>query len=402
MTEYKSDVCVVGGGPAGATLSLLLLRSGLTVTLVERARTLDRPYRGEILQPGGLAILDRLGVLAGARERGGYELTRFQVMEGDRALLDIDYRRLPAPYNYLLSIPQAHVLAELLDACGRYDGFTYLPGYRLSQLLREGEGRVCGARAEGRDGTADVSARVVVGADGRYSRTRRLACIGHDRLDVFDLDVLWFTLPAQEAGGRVRIFRGGGSPVLAYDSYPGRTQLGWTLPHGTFARVADLGVDHVKAQAATVVPEFAGLIDRHVTQLSDLTLLDVFAARARTWAVDGLLLIGDAAHTHSPLGAQGINLAIQDAVVAHPVLVGAVRDGDASAAYLSAVQARRGRDIDAVMKFQVMQSKGMFAAGGLAGFLRPKLAGLLMRTPLGMRVTRHVALGNPDIQVADL
>jgi len=54
------------------------------------------------------------------------------------------------------------------------------------------------------------------------------------------------------------------------------------------------------------------------------------------------------------------------------------------------------------MKFQVMQSKGMFAAGGLAGFLRPKLAGLLMRTPLGMRVTRHVALGNPDIQVADL
>ena len=96
------------------------------------------------------ALIDALSANRQLLVRAGLPGQHLADSVGPRALLDIDYRRLPAPYNYLLSIPQAHVLAELLDACGRYDGFTYLPGYRLSQLLREGEGRVCGARAEGR------------------------------------------------------------------------------------------------------------------------------------------------------------------------------------------------------------------------------------------------------------
>ena len=56
-----------------------------------------------------------------ARVRGAHELSRFQLVEHGQTLLDIDYRRLPAPCNYLLSIPQRHLLEELLDACRRHD-----------------------------------------------------------------------------------------------------------------------------------------------------------------------------------------------------------------------------------------------------------------------------------------
>ncbi|CAM5658526.1 Monooxygenase OS=Streptomyces antimycoticus OX=68175 GN=SANT12839_038700 PE=4 SV=1 [Streptomyces antimycoticus] len=64
--EIDTDVCVVGGGPAGLVLALLMLRSGARVTVVECARAHQRVFRGEILQPGAMA-LDALDVLAGAR-----------------------------------------------------------------------------------------------------------------------------------------------------------------------------------------------------------------------------------------------------------------------------------------------------------------------------------------------
>ncbi|SEB30924.1 2-polyprenyl-6-methoxyphenol hydroxylase [Streptomyces misionensis] len=401
MNDIKTDVCVVGGGPAGLVLALLLLGSRLRVTVVEKSRGLDREYRGEILQPGGLALLDRLGVLAGARERGAYELRRFRLADGDRELMGFDYGRLPAPHNHLLSLPQRHLLAALLAHCERSDDFRYLPGHRLSRLVTEG-GTVRGVVVTGPGGEQAVHAACVVGADGRYSKTRALAGIENHRHDVFDLDVLWFRLPRDEGPtGVVRIQRGAGGPVLVYDSYPGSVQVGWTLPHGSYRETAARGINHVRESVARSLPEYADAIRRQVSVLSDLTLLDVFAARAETWVRDGLVLVGDAAHTHSPLGAQGINLAVQDAVVLHPVLVEAVRAGDTSATALSAYTRARSADIDAVMRLQRMQSKGMFSAGKVADALRPKIARLVSRTPIGRRVTRRIAYGNPDIRIRE-
>jgi len=399
VSDNKTDVCVVGGGPAGLVLALLLLRSGVRVTVVEKSRTLDREYRGEILQPGGIALLDRLGVLAGARERGGYRLDGFRLADRQRVLMEFDYGRLPAPYDYLLSLPQSHLLAELLAGCEKFEGFRYLPGHRLSQLVAE-DGAVRGVRTTGHDGGTCVRALCVVGADGRYSKTRSLAGIANQRHEVFDMDVLWFKLPMTEGPtGLVRVQRGEGGPVIAYDSFPGTLQIGWTLPHGSYRETAARGIGHVREQVARSLPEYAQRIREHVGALADLTLLDVFAARAERWVQDGLVLIGDAAHTHSPLGAQGINLAVQDAVVLHPVLVEAVRSGDAGAAALSAYTDARSADINAVMRLQIMQSKGMFGAGKVADAVRPKIARAVSRTPLGRRVTRRIAFGNPRIRV---
>ncbi|MER7803666.1 FAD-dependent monooxygenase [Streptomyces parvulus] len=393
----RVDVCVVGAGPAGLALTLMLLRSGVEVALVERSTGLNRDFHGEILQPGGQRVLDELGVLSAARARGARELDGFQVLQDERVLLDVDYRRLPAPYDRLLALPQRHLLDELLAACRELPGLTFLEGHRVSGLVRE-RGRIAGVVAHRRDGgTATVRAHVVVGADGRYSRTRTLAGIDAGRREAFDQDVAWFTLPAPgRATGAVRVHRTATGALLVHDTHPDRLRVGWTLPHRTWNRVAVRGIQDVRRELADALPGFADLIHTHLRSLSDLTLLDVFAAQAGRWVDDGLLLVGDSAHTHGPIGAQGINLALQDAAAAHPVLLDAVGAGDAGRDRLLPYERRRRPAAAGVHRVQRIQAKALLGhSGPLATRLRSRAASVVTRSRIGERVTHRIAYG-PD------
>lgn len=398
--DLDTDVCVVGGGPAGLALTLMLLRSGVRVALLEKSTRFDRAFRGEILQPGGQRILDDLGVLTAAREAGACELDGFQLVDRDRVLLDVDYRRLPLPYDHLLAVPQRHLLDALLAECRTLPGFHFLDGHRVSALLAE-DGRFTGAVAHGPGRHLRVHARVVVGADGRFSKTRALAGIGAGRIEAFGHDVLWFKLDAPERQtGYVRIHRTAGSPVLVHDSHPGRLQIGWTLPHRSWPQLAARGIGEVRRELTTALPQFADLIEESVGGLSDLSLLDVYAGKADAWSRDGLVLIGDSAHTHSPLGAQGINLALQDAAVLHPVLVEALRAGSRERQAFAGFVDLRMPAVDAVMKMQQMQAKGMFGTGGpVTDRLRSGIARLIRHSPLGMKITHRVAFGHPPVDV---
>ncbi|HET9118262.1 MAG TPA: FAD-dependent monooxygenase [Pseudonocardiaceae bacterium] len=396
MTHIRTDFCVVGGGPAGLTLALLLARSGVQVTVAERSRSFDREYRGEILQPGGQVLLSELGVLERARAHGAHEHDRFLLEERGRILINGDYRRLPGPFNCLLSIPQRHLLIELLAQCRAQEGFRYLPGVKVTGLVEE-QGRVQGVVCA--DGTV-VLAHCVIGADGRHSKVRQLARIPVDRADDFRQDVLWFKLSAEgELPRAVRVFRASGNPVLAYTSASGRVQFGWTLPHKGYQALAQRGLEYIKAQLQAAAPGYADQIGQEVASFRDLSLLDVFSASARQWVRDGLMLIGDSAHTHGPIGAQGINLAIQDAVAAHPILLDSLRRADARAEVLRRFVAERRRDINRMTKIQVMQGKVMLSAGPVASVIRPKVAMMVSRTPLYQAVLRQIAFGNTAIRI---
>nr|WP_235433642.1 FAD-dependent monooxygenase [Protofrankia coriariae] len=340
------------------------MRSGARVVLVERATSFDREYRGEILQPGGALILDQLGVLDGARKRGHYECSRFRIVSGGRPLFQAEYDQIEPPYNHFLSIPQPNVLEELFDACKQYDRFEYLDGRSPSGLLLDGE-RVVGVTLPDGDTEQRINARCVIAADGRHSKTRRLADITFTKIDAFDYDMVWFKLPApQRHGPEVTVFQGDGNPIIVYDAYPDSLQLGWTLPRRSYRSLAQHGIEHIKEQIRQSVPRYADLITKYINVPGDLAVLDVFAGFADTWARDGLLLIGDAAHTHGPIGGQGINLAIQDAALAHPILVSALAAGSFDRDTLGQFEQQRRPVVETVTQMQARQAKLLFARPG--------------------------------------
>jgi 2-polyprenyl-6-methoxyphenol hydroxylase-like FAD-dependent oxidoreductase len=379
----ETDCCVVGGGPAGVMLSLLLARWGVRVTLLEAHRDFDREFRGNTINSSVLEILARLGLARGALGLGHAKIRRFILQAGGRREAFADFSRLRTPYPYVLMLPQARLLEFVVNEAMRYPNFRLVMGARVKELVVEGD-TVRGVRYRGEDGAREVRAQLTVGTDGRFSRLRRLtgadATTGSSPMDVF-----WFNLPRDErdpenAGA---VFRFGRGSLLVLMDHSDYWQIGYIIPKGYYPRLKEKGVSALRDSVAALAPELA---DR-VAELRDWgqgSLLSVESDLLRRWYRPGLLFLGDAAHVVSPVGGVGINLAIQDAVVAANVLAGPLGKGKVRVRHLRAVQRRREWAVRLIQGAQELAQRHVVADALHADeqFELPRLLRLLLRTPI--------------------
>jgi 2-polyprenyl-6-methoxyphenol hydroxylase-like FAD-dependent oxidoreductase len=379
----ETDCCVVGGGPAGVMLSLLLARWGVRVTLLEAHRDFDREFRGNTINSSVLEILARLGLARGALGLGHAKIRRFILQAGGRREAFADFSRLRTPYPYVLMLPQARLLEFVVNEAMRYPNFRLVMGARVKELVVEGD-TVRGVRYRGEDGAREVRAQLTVGTDGRFSRLRRLtgadATTGSSPMDVF-----WFNLPRDErdpenAGA---VFRFGRGSLLVLMDHSDYWQIGYIIPKGYYPRLKEEGVSALRDSVAALAPELA---DR-VAELRDWgqgSLLSVESDLLRRWYRPGLLFLGDAAHVVSPVGGVGINLAIQDAVVAANVLAGPLGKGKVRVRHLRAVQRRREWAVRLIQGAQELAQRHVVADALHADeqFELSLLLRLLLRTPI--------------------
>src|SRR5215468_6534240 len=330
--------CVVGGGPAGMMLGLLLARMGVEVIVVEKHADFLRDFRGDTIHPSTLDLMYELGLLDEFLERPHQEVHELSGQVGADVVPIADFTHLPTHCKFLAFMPQWEFLDFIKQHAQRYPGFTLLMNTEAIDIVEE-NGTVAGLRARTGNGELQIRAALVVGADGRRSVIRERA-----GLKVIDLgapmDVMWMRV-SRQGDDSTQTFghfdRGRILVLLNRDTY---WQAAFVIPKGEADRVRSRGLDAFRQEIGQLAPFLRSRLDE-IHGWNDVSLLTVAVDRLADWCRPGLLCIGDAAHAMSPIGGVGINLAVQDAVATANILGSTLLKGTPSLDELRAVQRRR-------------------------------------------------------------
>ncbi|MRH92365.1 NAD(P)-binding protein [Nocardia sp. SYP-A9097] len=360
MVPEQTEVLIIGGGPAGSLLACMLARRGVDVVLAEKQATLERTFRGETLVSASVTSLRALG-FGPALEAHGYLETRGirMYLEG-RHVMDLEYERTKTRARHV-DMPQPALLRIINESASREPSYTYLAGATMVELDEE-SGTVTGAKLRLRDGSETViRARLVVGADGRFSRVRKQAGL-EAKITPMDRDVLWVKVPRPEGWSQyAEFFVDRQRHVVSMPTFPNDLRVAHNLPKRGYSAVKKAGLDAFKAGITELDPRLGPLLDQSVKSWEDTSFLEIFTAELDTWARDGLVLIGDASHTCTPILGQGINLSVQDCVRITPIIAAALKSGTKplSASTFSGFVAERRKHKDLVTRFQTMQEEGL-------------------------------------------
>lgn len=396
MTTVRVGACIVGGGPAGLMLGLLLAKRGAEVVVLEGHETFDREFRGEVLQPSTAHLLDELGLLEYIKAQPHSLLEAGKIRLNGKEAGAFAFSRISPEYPYAIWMPQPIFLDALLRKAGPFPSFQCWMGARVTKLVEE-NGRVVGVSGlrHGND-PFEVRADVVVGADGRHSTVARLGrfSVAYEH---HDFDVIWFTIAQPPGWSSTFYISMGKVRGLMLPKYPHHIQAGVILPTGEWRRWRQDGVAAVAERIRRFDPIFTGFAD----QLRDFTPFFPLEGVIRLiddWARDGLLLVGDAAHTMSPAGAIGVNVAIATAAVAAQQIFPRLGHGPIAAEGLRAVQRLRIEDVRTLHRLQLTAQRVLLGQGSgnpVVRWLMPKLLPLFLRSPLLPRIQRRIFFGAP-------
>ncbi len=371
--------CICGGGPAGIMLGYLLARAGIKVAVLEKHKDFFRDFRGDTIHPSTIQLMYELDLLGAFLKVPHQEIDHLTAQFNGVDVLVADFKHLPVAKPILALMPQWDFLNFITAAAEKYSTFKLYRETIATQLVKDNN-EVRGIMATTPDGELEITADLVIGADGRNSIIRKLAGLRVIETGV-PIDVLWFRLARQKGDpGQTfgRFEKGRIMVLLDRDEY---WQCALVIAKGDYDNIKAAGLDAFRTEIEQITPFLA-----HHTEVlkswDDINLLSVAIDHLEKWYAPGLLCIGDAAHAMSPVGGVGINLAIQDAVATANILYRSLAAGKTiTPAQLYAVQRRRQLPARLIQRVQVYVQNGMVKR-------RADIA-LSQRMPLALKILKR-------------
>jgi 2-polyprenyl-6-methoxyphenol hydroxylase-like FAD-dependent oxidoreductase len=367
MTErIQTTCCVAGGGPAGMMLGFLLARMGVDVYVLEKHADFLRDFRGDTIHSSTLELMHELGLLEEFLERPHQEVHELSGQVGNDAVTMADFRRLPTHCKFIAFMPQWDFLNFVAEQAKKYSFFHLLTQAEVTELIEE-NGVVAGVQVKRPDGTMEVRAKLVVGADGRHSIVRQHAGLMVTNLGA-PMDVVWMRINRRPGDPKQTLGHAEAGRIFVMIEREEYWQCAFVIPKGAFEETKQKGLAAFRQEMVRMAP-FLGDRAEELRTWDDVSLLTVVVDRLERWSRAGLICIGDAAHAMSPIGGVGINLAIQDAVAAANILGPRLQRGDLSVYDLEQVQQRRMFPTRATQAMQIFIQN--HAIGRVLGSDRP-------------------------------
>lgn len=315
MACVTTDVLIIGAGPAGLATAIGLAQRGIDFRIVDALPVAQNTSRAAVIHAATLGSLRELKV-SDLLTAQGVKVTSFRVRDRDSILMHVDFTGLPSPTPYALMIPQDESERILVDRLLALGHSIERPA-RLTSLKRT-DARIR-ATCTGLHGEFVVESRYIVGADGEKSTVRDAAGIAF-RGDTYgsfmlaDVRMDWpitkdeVTLFFSEAGTLV-------VAPMSQDRYR------------VVAQLANAPLAPTTIDVQQVIDARGPRSGARVTEILWGSRFQVHHKIADRFRNGGVLLVGDAAHVHSPAGGQGMNLGLRDAVALSHALAEAVRTG---------------------------------------------------------------------------